>query len=624
MRNKIFLFFAALCCTFHFSAQAAIVDGTCGPNLTWSLNTADSTLTISGTGNMTNYTSPDGAPWKTYSVNVKYVVIEDGVTSIGSRAFYHYTVCSVAIGNDVTSIGDYAFYYCDGLISVTIPNSVTSIGRSAFSSCSSLSSVIIGNNVTSIGSSAFEHCTSLLSVTIPNSVTGIGSFAFQGCSKLTSVTIDNSVTSIGEGAFSGCNHLTSFVFGSSVTSIRTYAFQNCSSLTSIEIPNSVTSIGEYAFSGCSGLTSIEIPSSISRIEDKTFEYCCGLNSVTIPNSVTRIGIRAFSGCSNLTSVIIPNNVTSIGEGAFSSCSNLTSVIIPNSVTSLGSLVFSNCNGLKLITNYNEVPLSINSNVFNNVDKNTCMLCVPEESVILYQNASVWNEFYKIRPIGSALAVQFVDWNETVLSTDYVISGEAATAPANPSREGYTFTGWDEDFSNVTEDLTVTALYEINSYRVRFYDWDGTLLKTDSADWQSAAVAPANPTRAGYTFIGWDKSFDVITADLDITALYEKEQLNVTVSYIDGVENNLLDTEGIVLTLPDVPEFAGFTFLRWETVAANIENGITIQAVYEANEPTYAPVVYTNPANLAQKLIRNGNVYILTEEKEYTIDGRKVR
>lgn len=364
--------------------------------------------------------------------------------------------------------------------------------------------------------------------------------------------------------------------------------------------------------------------TVTNIGSEAFRACTGLTSIEIPNSVTSIGYRAFRDCSSLTSVTIPNSVTYIGGQAFYNCWGLTSVTIPNSVTSIENSAFSGCSKLKLITNYNEVPISIKSYVFNNVDKNTCTLCVPEESVILYQNASVWNEFYNIRPIGSALAVQFVDWNGTVLSTDYVNSGEAATAPANPSREGYTFTGWDTDFSSVTEDLTVTALYEINRYRVRFYDWDGTLLKTDSVDWQSAAVAPANPTRAGYTFIGWDKSLEVITSDLDVTALYEKEQLNVTVSYVDGVENNLLDIEGIVLTLPNVPEFAGFTFLRWETVAANIENGITIQAVYEANEPTYAPVVYTNHANPTQKLIRNGNVYILTDDNTYNAQGTLVK
>ena len=151
------------------------------------------------------------APWFDDRYEIKKVVIEDGVTSIGN----------------------YAFFYCQNLASVEIPNSVTSIGKSAFYYCISLTSVEIPNSVTSIGERAFDCCKSLTLVEIPNSVTSIGDNAFNGCESLTSVEIPNSVTSIGN-----------------------YAFATCSNLTSVEIPNSVTSIGNYAFYYCKGLTSI--------------------------------------------------------------------------------------------------------------------------------------------------------------------------------------------------------------------------------------------------------------------------------------------------------------------------------------------------------------------------------
>jgi hypothetical protein len=138
----------------------------------------------------------------------------------------------------VTSIGKDAFRACTGLTSVTIPNSVTSIGWRAFYGCSGLTSVTIPNSVRSIGVYAFYNCTGLTSVTIPNSVTSIGFRAFDGCTGLTSVTIPNSVTSIGDEAFYGCTGLTSVTIESTTppTLVGASSFYGCSHLSSIYVP----------------------------------------------------------------------------------------------------------------------------------------------------------------------------------------------------------------------------------------------------------------------------------------------------------------------------------------------------------------------------------------------------
>ena len=117
-------------------------------------------------------------------------------------------------------------------------------------------------------------------------------------------------------------------------------------------------------------------------------------------------------------------------------------------------------------------------------------------------------------------VTFKDWDGTVLKTQEVQHGGDAEAPADPTRVGYTFTGWDKEFTNITADLVVTAQYEINTYTVTFKDWDGTVLKTQEVQYGGDAEAPADPTRVGYTFTGWDKAFTNITADLVVTAQYE--------------------------------------------------------------------------------------------------------
>ena len=338
----------------NLTAYAYVQTGKCGDNVTYLLDTETGVLTISGTGKMTDYSSED-SPYENF--DIKSVIIENGVTSIGRCAFENCkSLTSVTIGNSVTSIGFSAFSDCTTLNSVTIPNSVTSIGDSAFNGCTSLTSVTIPNSVTSIGSYAFCGCYNLKSVTIPNSVTSIGEHTFDGCHSLTSVTIPNSVTSIGKHAFCGCESLTSVTIPDSVTNIDRGAFVGCTSLTSVTIPNSVTSISNDLFGQCTSLTSVTIPNSVTSIGDFAFESCTSLTSVTIPNSVTSIGDSVFSDCTSLTSITIPNSVTSISYSAFIRCYSLTSATIPDSVISIGSSAFENCTSLTSVT----IPDSVTS------------------------------------------------------------------------------------------------------------------------------------------------------------------------------------------------------------------------------------------------------------------------
>ena len=122
-------------------------------------------------------------------------------------------------------------------------------------------------------------------------------------------------------------------------------------------------------------------------------------------------------------------------------------------------------------------------------------------------------------------VIFVDYDGSVLKTETVAGGNSATAPANPTRVGYQFTGWDKSFTNITSDLTITAQYAILTFTVTFKDWDGSILKTQTVNYGGAALAPTGMNREGYTFTGWDIVFYNVTSDLIVNAIYSEIIIN---------------------------------------------------------------------------------------------------
>lgn len=297
---------------------SAATSGTCGDNLTWTLDN-NGTLTISGTGEMDDWSYTTDAysynvPWWSNCDSIKNVIIENGVTSVG----------------------DNAFIFCRSLTSITIPNSVTSIGDNAFSDCSSLTNITIPNSITSIGDDTFFSCISLTNIFVDANN--------QYYSSENGILFNKDKSTLIKYAL-GKNNI-EYAIPTSVTNICHSAFYGCMNLTSVTIPNSVISIGSDAFSNCIGLTSIIIPGSVTSICDHTFYNCSNLKNITIPDSITSIGDRAFASCRSLTSITIPNSVTSIGKWAFSDCSSLTSIAIPNSVTSIGEVAFGLCKNLK--------------------------------------------------------------------------------------------------------------------------------------------------------------------------------------------------------------------------------------------------------------------------------------
>ena len=121
---------------------------------------------------------------------------------------------------------------------------------------------------------------------------------------------------------------------------------------------------------------------------------------------------------------------------------------------------------------------------------------------------------------NAYTVRFENFDGSLIARRVVLFNGAATAPADPQREGYTFIGWDSEFNRITRNITVTAMFRINTFTVRFVDHDGTLIDEQIVDWNTGATAPTDPQRDGFTFTGWDAAFGAVTADLTVTAQYD--------------------------------------------------------------------------------------------------------
>ncbi len=279
-----------------YTARPALVaSGKCGDSASWKLD-ADGVLTITGAGPMADY----GAygPWYiAHLTDIKKVVVQEGVTTIG----------------------DHAFANLSYVTSVTIPSSITSIGAHAFEKCRLGGAVTLPEGLTAIGDFAFSG-SGMASLTLPESLRTIGNSAFLFCS-LRELTIPDGVTSIGTGAF--CN----------------------ASLTSVKLPASGVTLGDSLFQECEKLTEVTLPADLTVIGPSMFENCGSLKNVTIPSGVTHIGNAAFAACEALPEIRLPDGMEALGSEAFVGCRAVTKVYIPRSLTSIGEAAFRICEGL---------------------------------------------------------------------------------------------------------------------------------------------------------------------------------------------------------------------------------------------------------------------------------------
>ncbi len=303
-----------------------VESGSCGEKATYKLYD-DGLIIISGEGSMTDYYNTE--PQFNENLNIKKVVIENGITKIGYGTFY----C------------------CENITSVVFPESLTEIASYAFCGCSNLSEVTFNNGLKNIGSESFSYC-NIKYVNIPKSLEYFNSSAFDGCPVIAySVEEGNSFyVNDEEGVvfnkektvlvkYPSAKKIKTYSIPNTVEEISAYAFFQNDLLEKISIPDSVKYIGMYAFSLCTGLNSIVIPENVQYISSGTFAWCYSLSNVDIKNGPTYIGMDAFYACVSLINIVIPDSVKNIGSYAFSSCDSLETIIIGNGVINISETAF---------------------------------------------------------------------------------------------------------------------------------------------------------------------------------------------------------------------------------------------------------------------------------------------
>ena len=306
-RNGFAILFLLLLCASSFVCSAQ-PSGSCGTNLNWQLELTS--LTISGTGSMNDYSSYIAPEWKSYESIIQKIIVEDGVESIGNNAFAGLNnLDTVILGKDVGSIGNNSFYGCAKLVSINFPLSLTEIKDYAFSYVS-IDSVFLPDNV-KIGNYAFGS-PRLEYVNVSGT---IGNNAFRGNKNLTTVVIRDGT--IGEGAFYQCENLDSLEIQDGVTDIGYIAFQWCKKLKKVTIPSSVSKVGIAAFYQCDGLDELDIAAKI--IEESAFYYCM-IPNIHLREGVESIGRHAFDFYHKLNvldTLFLPSTLSSLNLDLFS-------------------------------------------------------------------------------------------------------------------------------------------------------------------------------------------------------------------------------------------------------------------------------------------------------------------
>ena len=547
----------------------------------------------------------------------------------------------VKLPEGLTKIEEYAFYQCKSLVTITLPASLSSVEARAFSETPALS-YVTSMSVTPPTAEyySFEKVSPTCVLYVPagsvsdyqnaagwkefkdirekgvNETIKYGKLYYRLSENGTAVVTyeknekGNYTNLFGEITVEQYVNYQGMDY--EVQGVGLYAFRYATPITKVNLPNSIKSIEGKAFYGCTSLMQINIPTYLDVLSNDAFTDSKLYNenidkdgavyydncllaltkpvsgSYTVKEGTRLIANWAIMGQEGITSLTLPEGLTCLCKESINQLENLKTLSLPTSLSYIGEAIFNNCGSLSDLYNYADEPYDlVGVDVFKGLDRSKCTLYVPKGSKDAYSNAVYWDVFPIKEMDPEVFTVTFLDWDGKEFGTQMVEKGKDANDDHYvPWREGYAFTDWDKDFTNITEDLIVTAQYEKRKYIVEFVDWDAHSLGSQIVEYGESAEAPEDPERDGYTFIGWDTDFSIVTKQLYITALYAPKVWTVTYLNWDdeliGAEQvqDGEDAKGMVATK------VGWYFDYWyntknfeEVDLKNITSDLTVKAQF---------------------------------------------
>ena len=184
-------------------------------------------------------------------------------------------------------------------------------------------------------------------------------------------------------------------------------------------------------------------------------------------------------------------------------------------------------------------------------------------------------------------VTFMDGEKVLATFTNVTHGETVTAPEVPEKDGKTFSKWDKDFSKVTSDLTINAVYDVDTFTVTFKDGE-KVLETQTVEYEAAATAPDTARLSppeGMHFAKWDKDFSKVTEDIEVSAVYELNEYTVTFKNGETTLKTEMVKHGFAATAPNVYDTATKKFVGWDKSFDNVTSDLIVNAKFETKKFT---------------------------------------